>query len=152
MLLLLQSPWAIKSVGPKPCPSFAVEFGESGPFSAQTSVPFLEPRAETLCCIRTSLAPRPICTYSKSERNWGKDLGYRKMQCPIKRGQITGCVCSDYFNKLKVGAGGRIVNEACITVEGGGKLGWGCSAIPKLSCLPISRDNLHIKRRVRKWT
>lgn len=88
-----------------------------------TALPFLKPHAKTFCQIRTSLAAWPICTYSKWERNQGKDLWFRKWQCQIKRGQITDCVCSGSFNKLKVGAGGRIVNEACMIVEGGGKSG-----------------------------
>lgn len=49
VLLLLQSPWTVKSVWPKLSPSFAVGFGESGPSSGQSGVLFLKPRAKTLC-------------------------------------------------------------------------------------------------------
>lgn len=130
MLLLLQSPWTMKSVVLKLSTSSTMWFGEPGPSSAQSSASSLQACAETLHWIRTSQALWPICTYIKSERNQGRDSGYGKLQCLIICGQITDCVCSDYLNKLKVGGGGTVVNEACMIVGGGGSQARGPQQYP----------------------
>lgn len=81
----------------------------------------LQACTQTLCWMRLALAPQQICMYANSERNQGTDIGYRKLQCPAVVKLVT--VHVQAIEQIKSEGGGKTVNEACMTVDIGGKSG-----------------------------